>query len=654
MSEILKSPDEITDAWLSAALGREGLKVTGTERIGTGQMSQNHRVTFTANGGAPETVVVKLASDDPTSRATGVGMGAYWREISFYRQLAERLGPPIPTCHLAAYDDADGWFTLVLEDVPGAHQGDQIAGCTLDEARSAVATLARIHAPVLGDMHVGSADYLNQPNPLNQQLMAAVLPGFLERYAGRLAPEHVEVIERFAAVMDAWEADQRPPLGLIHGDYRLDNLLFSDGECKVVDWQTLSWGPAVYDLSYFLSAALEPEDRRAHEEELVRLYHDGLLAHGVRTLTWEQCWEEYRRQTFGGIRMSVIAAMVVERTERGDDMFMASVARNAQQILDLDALELLPEPGAGALVPLRPEPADEGRHEPGPEDVWNESWYFDAVSDDGTLGIYTRLGRLPNQDVALITAAIVGPGRPAVMVVHEDAPLPPIDDDAQRIAIDGLQVEQHCEEPLQRFRVTLTGTGAAHADEAAPLRNESGTPVDVAFDLVWETTGIPFQWRQSTRYEIPCRVTGTVRVGDEEITFSGPGQRDHSWGPRDWFATAWMWSAFHLEDGTHTHAVGVPGLPGYGVGYVQSGDEISEVTSLQMSEKVADDGLIAGSEMTIEPGTLHLNVEPVAFGALRLDAPDGRVSHFPRAMARVSTNDGRTGTGWIEWNRPQQ
>jgi hypothetical protein len=377
------------------------------------------------------------------------------------------------------------------------------------------------------------------------------------------------------------------------------------------------------------------------------------MAHGVRTLTWEQCWEEYRRQTFGGIRMSVIAAMVVERTERGDDMFMTSVARNAQQILDLDALTLLPEPSAGPPAPLRPEPADEGRHEPGPEDVWNESWYFDAVSDDGTLGIYTRLGRLPNQGVALVTAAIVGPGRPAVMVVHGDAPLPPLDDDAQRIAIDGLQVEQHCEAPLERFRVTLTGTGEAHADESAPLRNEPGTPVDVAFDLVWQTSAIPYQWRQSTRYEIPCRVTGTVRVGDEEIAFSGPGQRDHSWGPRDWFATGWMWSAFHLGDGTHTHAVGIPAMPGYGVGYVQSGDQISEVASLHMSEDVAANGLITASEMTLGPDDLQLRVESLGFGALRLDSPDGRVTHFPRAMARVSTDDGRVGTGWIEWNRPQ-
>jgi hypothetical protein len=302
---------------------------------------------------------------------------------------------------------------------------------------------------------------------------------------------------------------------------------------------------------------------------------------------------------------------------------------------------------------LRPGPADEGRHEPGPEDLWNESWYFDAVSDDGTLGVYTRLGRLPNQDVALITAAIVGRAPPAVMVVRADAPLPAIDDDAQRIAVDGLHVEQHCEEPLQRFRVTLTGSGESHDDESAPLRSESGTPVVVAFDLVWETTGIPYQWRRSTRYEVPCHVTGTVRVGDEEISFSGPGQRDHSWGTRDWFAIGWMWSAFHLEDGSHTHAVGIPEMPGYGVGYVQSGDEIGEVASLQMSNDFADNGLATATEMTIEPGGLQLRVEPLAFGALRLDARDGRSTHFPGAMASVRTNDGRVGTGWIEWNRPQ-
>ena len=87
---IVRTPDELTGAWLGAVLGRDDVTITTIDEIGTGQMSQSHRVTFAAAGGAPETVVVKLASADANSRATGVGMGAYWREVIFYRGLAER------------------------------------------------------------------------------------------------------------------------------------------------------------------------------------------------------------------------------------------------------------------------------------------------------------------------------------------------------------------------------------------------------------------------------------------------------------------------------------------------------------------------------------------------------------------------------------
>ena len=358
--------------------------------------------------------------------------------------------------------------------------------------------------------------------------------------------------------------------------------------------------------------------------------------------------------TFGGIVMAIVASMVVERTERGDDMFMTWLARNAQQILDLDALDLLPEPSAAMPAALQPDPADEGRHAHGAEGSWNESWYFDAVSDDGQLGMYTRIGRVPNQGVALFTASIVGPGRPSIMLVDGGAPLPDIDDDAQVIDIAGLHVEHRCEQPLQRFRVTLTGTGQAHDDASAPLRGEQGSPVVIAFDLVWETAGVPYSWRQATRYEIPCRVTGTIRIGEEEIAFAGPGQRDHSWGARDWFAVDWMWNALHLEDGTHTHAVGVPQMPGYGVGYVQRDGELREIQSVHATEEVAANGLITRAEVVSGPDELAMEIEPVAFGAILLIAPDGRRSHFPRAMCRVRTGDGRAGTGWIEWNRNQR
>ncbi len=58
-------------------------------------------------------------------------------------------------------------------------------------------------------------------------------------------------------------------------------------------------------------------------------------------LTWSACWDGYRRHAFGGIVMDVIAAMVVQRTERGDEMFTAMANRHAAHALDLDALDLL-------------------------------------------------------------------------------------------------------------------------------------------------------------------------------------------------------------------------------------------------------------------------------------------------------------------------
>jgi hypothetical protein len=654
---LIRTVDELTPEWLGAVLGRSGLELRGTERIGTGQMSHSHRVRFVADGASedrPESVVVKLASTDPTSRGTGVGMGLYFREVAFYRNLGPRIGAPLPHCHLAEYDPGEGWFTLVLEDISEGVQGDQIAGCSVDQARTALRALARVHAPVLGDDALGTADYLNQPNPLTVDMLTALFAGFAERYGDRIAPEHMGVCSRFIPVWDAWEAERTPPLGLVHGDYRLDNLLFEQGSCRVVDWQTVGWGAPMLDASYFIGNSLRPEDRSDNEQELVRLYYDELVAQGVTSLSWEQCWDGYRRQTFAGIAMVVVATMMVERTERGDEMFMTWLERNAQQILDLDALSLLPETSSAPLVPLRPNPEDEGRHAAGPEPLWNESWYFDAVSDDESLGLYVRLGRLPNQGVSLYTAAICGPGRPSIMLVDPRAPLPDFDDDSQAIELDGLHAEQRCERPLECFRVTARGTAEAHADESAPLRGEAGLPIDVEIDLTWETAGIPYAWRQTTRYEIPCRVTGTLRVGDEEIEFSGPGQRDHSWGSRDWWAVDWMWSALHFDEGTHTHAVAIPQMPGFGVGYVQNGETITEITSADASEVIAENGLIERARIVSGPDELEVEVEPLGFGALRLEAPDGRVSLFPRAMCRVRAADGRTGAGWVEWNRVQR
>ncbi len=76
------------------------------------------------------------------------------------------------------------------------------------------------------------------------------------------------------------------------------------------------------------------------------------------------------------------------------------------------------------------------------------------------------------------------------------------------------------------------------------------------------------------------------------------------------------------------------------------------MTSLDVTEELGPEGLPQQGRAQIGPGGLDLRIEPLAFGPVVLEAPDGRVSRFPRALARFDAADGRSGLGWIEWNQP--
>jgi Phosphotransferase enzyme family len=651
--------DELDADWLQMALDSGPVSSFEAEQIGTGQMSSSHRIRLSyAAGGGPATAVLKVAASDPTSRATGLGLGIYEREVRFYRELAPRIDGPLPACWAAAYDETEGWFTLLLEDAAPACAGDQIAGCDVAQATLALEALARLHAPVFEDAQLSSSGWLNRPSPVSGALVAGLLPEFWQRYGDRVAPEHRALCERFVLRLDSWLGLRRPPQGLVHGDFRLDNLLFADpGSARpvtVVDWQTVGWGSAMGDAAYFISGALPVAQRRSYERELFDGYYEALCHHGAAAPGAEQCWLQYRLQCFGGVLMVLVAAMIVQRTERGDDMFMAMLERHCQQALDLESEALLAAAGPGAAT-TRARGEDERGHDPGEELLWNESWYFDVVAPDASLGAYVRLGHYPNLGVSWYTALLCRPGQPTLAVIDFAAP-PPAGEELQ-LRTPLLDASHRCAVPLQRFDVALAATAQSHADAADLLRGVVGDAAPLELQLRWETDGDPFAYRMATRYEIPCLVSGWIGVGDQRLALSdAPGQRDHSWGVRDWWSMDWVWSAARLHDGTRIHAVQLrlPNLPPLGIGYVQSpGRELLELQAVAASERLDESGLIAAADLTLQPGDLRLAVQPLAFGPLRLVSPDGRVSHFPRAMCSVRCADGRSGVGWVEWNLNQ-
>ena len=79
----IERPEDLTAGWLTAAIGAGTVERFGTERIGTGQMSECYRVALTYAGGAagPGSVVLKVAASDPASRQTGLALGLYERDV---------------------------------------------------------------------------------------------------------------------------------------------------------------------------------------------------------------------------------------------------------------------------------------------------------------------------------------------------------------------------------------------------------------------------------------------------------------------------------------------------------------------------------------------------------------------------------------------
>src|SRR6185437_9398993 len=225
--------------------------------------------------------------------------------------------------------------------------GDQIAACDPRTAAAVLEEMAGLHAPCWESPELAGLEWLNRATPASDEMLTALvtglLPGFLERYNDALAPEHRDLCRLFVEHIPVWLAQRAGPNTVSHGDFRLDNLLFqSDGARPVVvDWQTAAWGAPAIDVAYFVGGCLSVEDRRVHEQDLLVRYHDALVRRGVDAYTLETLREDARRNTFAGVLMAIVASMVVQRTERGDLMFLTSTTRHAQHALDVGAPDLL-------------------------------------------------------------------------------------------------------------------------------------------------------------------------------------------------------------------------------------------------------------------------------------------------------------------------
>ncbi|MGZ8746295.1 MAG: phosphotransferase family protein [Mycobacterium sp.] len=343
-------PEDVTAAWLGSVLDADVGEVDVTA-IGTGQTGATYRVSATYSTPRPElpnSFAVKLSAQDDAVRER-VALG-YRSEVEFYSRIAPRMRIPVPQSFHCEISDDGADVVLVLGDMAPAVQGDQIAGCTEQEAKLAVEALAGLHGPSWCDAEWMDLAAIVMPKPGDDDAakglgdiskMAADI--VIDRLGQHISPEDQETLVAAMSSVTPWLKAEPKRFALMHGDYRLDNMLFDPDHTRitVVDWQTVGIGLPGRDLAYFTGTSLEPELRSDVERSLVEVYHEALMAYGITDYDSDTCWQDYR---LGAVQVPLLVALgtaFASTTDRGDEMMLAMLGRGCQAIRELDTLELI-------------------------------------------------------------------------------------------------------------------------------------------------------------------------------------------------------------------------------------------------------------------------------------------------------------------------
>jgi aminoglycoside phosphotransferase (APT) family kinase protein len=359
---IPKGPGDVTADWLNAALGAAGALngafvssiTTRLHPAGTGGGFFSDLIWIQpqystqpggrgGSGGPPAKLVLKR----PRLNTDALLTYRYEREVRYFQHFA-RSGPVrLPACYFAEFDAENGNFALLLEDLSDLEAGDELTGCSLPQAEAAVLTAARLHgafwqSPSLEQRLSGRHVPWRAPTPGMWRKLSQDFDDGFSRDARQLAELLAEVgLTRVLELMSV------SPATLIHGDFRLDNMLFEPGALNsrpslvLLDWQMTRQDVGPADLAWFFGISLSADRRRAWLTTLLSLYHEELVRQGASGYSIDDCFRDYRLgliRTFG-------SAALGHSSNRGhpggDEKMNRIVLGVASAVADADCLSLV-------------------------------------------------------------------------------------------------------------------------------------------------------------------------------------------------------------------------------------------------------------------------------------------------------------------------
>ncbi|WP_083410784.1 phosphotransferase [Mycolicibacterium rutilum] len=329
-----RSVSDLDAPALSRVIGR---RVTAVSLLG-GDAGTSARARLALTGDdVPPTVFVKLAAETVATRLMGEMGRLGATETRFYRELSPRM-TGVPDCHGSAFDSVIGRYVLVLEDLPAdeCEFPDTLHPLSADRAGLIVDLLARLHAKfwnrVPGWLYTASGD------------TASLLTGPLLKTSARRIGERTDIaVDAGRFIDENYRAVARlidePPHTVMHGDAHPGNVYFRNGEAGLLDWQAVRRGHPGRELAYTLVTGMTPEDRRAHQRELLDRYRETLAAAGGPNLDRDELWDRYRQ----GALYAYVAALITAGMGgmQAEGIALEGLRRAVAALTDLDTVELL-------------------------------------------------------------------------------------------------------------------------------------------------------------------------------------------------------------------------------------------------------------------------------------------------------------------------
>lgn len=348
--------EAITPEWLTNTVCRNvpGAKVIGIE-IDNARNSDGSsfrrllKVDYNDAGkdaGLPQKLFAKATPTLQTRLSSGMVAA---QEGGFYGSIRPGLSIETPRHYWSAHDPVSGRSIHLFEDLVSTKQAqfcNQATQISQTQAEDIVVTLAGYHSMFYGD-HRLEQDYPWLKKYEDYFYLREKGDIRVSHDYGMAAAEHVIPADVTARRDEIWpllvksvQLHRMEPRTLLHSDVHLGNWYIAGGvKMGLCDWALVCKGHWARDFAYAMGTTLDVNNRRAWENDLLRLYLEKLHELGDIHIDFDTAWLRYRQQMFTVLTMwsATLKHSPMMPEMQPEEMSLEMIRRITFALSDLDS-----------------------------------------------------------------------------------------------------------------------------------------------------------------------------------------------------------------------------------------------------------------------------------------------------------------------------